>query len=226
MIRRPPRSTHCISSAASDVYKRQLLFNDFNEEQKDSLFKRVKREMPKRADEESVYHSELTNQRQIQRQLDLINAENFAVAVNKKLGENLFYECIGFSKCESLNAHLQKVNFQLNNTPNIQLYSASKFRSQNTLRSQSNRTTIYKNISKHILSTNLPKYFNVDYTPPKLPPEVIENKEASADYSTQKKYLRPLPKYLIDIEKGPTESQRDSIVKRALAKEYSKYSFH
>jgi len=26
MIRRPPRSTHCISSAASDVYKRQLTF--------------------------------------------------------------------------------------------------------------------------------------------------------------------------------------------------------
>eukprot|EP00826_Nyctotherus_ovalis_P062318 TRINITY_DN8995_c0_g1_i7.p2 TRINITY_DN8995_c0_g1~~TRINITY_DN8995_c0_g1_i7.p2 ORF type:complete len:105 (+),score=27.45 TRINITY_DN8995_c0_g1_i7:25-315(+) len=25
MIRRPPRSTHCISSAASDVYKRQTL---------------------------------------------------------------------------------------------------------------------------------------------------------------------------------------------------------
>eukprot|EP00825_Cyclidium_porcatum_P038617 TRINITY_DN4516_c0_g1_i2.p4 TRINITY_DN4516_c0_g1~~TRINITY_DN4516_c0_g1_i2.p4 ORF type:complete len:124 (+),score=19.82 TRINITY_DN4516_c0_g1_i2:117-488(+) len=25
MIRRPPRSTHCISSAASDVYKRQFL---------------------------------------------------------------------------------------------------------------------------------------------------------------------------------------------------------
>ena len=25
MIRRPPRSTHCISSAASDVYKRQAL---------------------------------------------------------------------------------------------------------------------------------------------------------------------------------------------------------
>eukprot|EP00825_Cyclidium_porcatum_P022138 TRINITY_DN24453_c0_g1_i3.p1 TRINITY_DN24453_c0_g1~~TRINITY_DN24453_c0_g1_i3.p1 ORF type:complete len:102 (+),score=13.70 TRINITY_DN24453_c0_g1_i3:114-419(+) len=31
MIRRPPRSTHCISSAASDVYKRQLilLFNTY-----------------------------------------------------------------------------------------------------------------------------------------------------------------------------------------------------
>ena len=27
MIRRPPRSTHCISSAASDVYKRQMLFS-------------------------------------------------------------------------------------------------------------------------------------------------------------------------------------------------------
>jgi len=27
MIRRPPRSTHCISSAASDVYKRQSLYN-------------------------------------------------------------------------------------------------------------------------------------------------------------------------------------------------------
>eukprot|EP00826_Nyctotherus_ovalis_P058874 TRINITY_DN8134_c0_g1_i17.p1 TRINITY_DN8134_c0_g1~~TRINITY_DN8134_c0_g1_i17.p1 ORF type:complete len:215 (+),score=87.06 TRINITY_DN8134_c0_g1_i17:25-645(+) len=27
MIRRPPRSTHCISSAASDVYKRQVLNN-------------------------------------------------------------------------------------------------------------------------------------------------------------------------------------------------------
>ena len=26
MIRRPPRSTHCISSAASDVYKRQFFF--------------------------------------------------------------------------------------------------------------------------------------------------------------------------------------------------------
>ena len=26
MIRRPPRSTHCISSAASDVYKRQNYF--------------------------------------------------------------------------------------------------------------------------------------------------------------------------------------------------------
>eukprot|EP00825_Cyclidium_porcatum_P005823 TRINITY_DN12859_c0_g1_i2.p1 TRINITY_DN12859_c0_g1~~TRINITY_DN12859_c0_g1_i2.p1 ORF type:complete len:126 (-),score=20.69 TRINITY_DN12859_c0_g1_i2:26-403(-) len=26
MIRRPPRSTHCISSAASDVYKRQSIF--------------------------------------------------------------------------------------------------------------------------------------------------------------------------------------------------------
>ena len=26
MIRRPPRSTHCISSAASDVYKRQVYY--------------------------------------------------------------------------------------------------------------------------------------------------------------------------------------------------------
>ena len=29
MIRRPPRSTHCISSAASDVYKRQIPGNVF-----------------------------------------------------------------------------------------------------------------------------------------------------------------------------------------------------
>ena len=28
MIRRPPRSTHCISSAASDVYKRQILLEN------------------------------------------------------------------------------------------------------------------------------------------------------------------------------------------------------
>ena len=28
MIRQPPRSTHCISSAASDVYKRQTLGSD------------------------------------------------------------------------------------------------------------------------------------------------------------------------------------------------------
>ena len=27
MIRRPPRSTHCISSAASDVYKRQVTYD-------------------------------------------------------------------------------------------------------------------------------------------------------------------------------------------------------
>ena len=31
MIRRPPRSTHCISSAASDVYKRQQ-FHDLGEQ--------------------------------------------------------------------------------------------------------------------------------------------------------------------------------------------------
>ena len=30
MIRRPPRSTHCISSAASDVYKRQTLYGHEN----------------------------------------------------------------------------------------------------------------------------------------------------------------------------------------------------
>ena len=30
MIRRPPRSTHCISSAASDVYKRQTYHNAFS----------------------------------------------------------------------------------------------------------------------------------------------------------------------------------------------------
>ena len=28
MVRRPPRSTHCISSAASDVYKRQVVVDD------------------------------------------------------------------------------------------------------------------------------------------------------------------------------------------------------
>ena len=32
MIRRPPRSTHCISSAASDVYKRQDLVKAIEEE--------------------------------------------------------------------------------------------------------------------------------------------------------------------------------------------------
>eukprot|EP00826_Nyctotherus_ovalis_P053656 TRINITY_DN6998_c0_g1_i16.p1 TRINITY_DN6998_c0_g1~~TRINITY_DN6998_c0_g1_i16.p1 ORF type:complete len:111 (-),score=51.62 TRINITY_DN6998_c0_g1_i16:380-688(-) len=30
MIRRPPRSTHCISSAASDVYKRQMYDDQFD----------------------------------------------------------------------------------------------------------------------------------------------------------------------------------------------------
>ena len=32
MIRRPPRSTHCISSAASDVYKRQVKKSDIGKE--------------------------------------------------------------------------------------------------------------------------------------------------------------------------------------------------
>eukprot|EP00975_Prorocentrum_lima_P011002 2338618-Prorocentrum_lima.AAC.1 len=31
MIRRPPRPTHCISSAASDVYKRQLSLSSCKE---------------------------------------------------------------------------------------------------------------------------------------------------------------------------------------------------
>ncbi|GAB5872789.1 hypothetical protein JMUB7539_27280 [Staphylococcus aureus] len=37
MIRRPPRSTHCISSAASDVYKRQIIEDskNTNEENKE-----------------------------------------------------------------------------------------------------------------------------------------------------------------------------------------------
>ena len=34
MIRRPPRSTHCISSAASDVYKRQTQYIGFSPEHK------------------------------------------------------------------------------------------------------------------------------------------------------------------------------------------------
>ena len=35
MIRRPPRSTHCISSAASDVYKRQIKsFFELDDEKK------------------------------------------------------------------------------------------------------------------------------------------------------------------------------------------------
>ena len=44
MIRRPPKSTHCISSAASDVYKRQLLedlvqLGLWNEEMKQELMR-------------------------------------------------------------------------------------------------------------------------------------------------------------------------------------------
>eukprot|EP00825_Cyclidium_porcatum_P003514 TRINITY_DN11632_c0_g1_i3.p2 TRINITY_DN11632_c0_g1~~TRINITY_DN11632_c0_g1_i3.p2 ORF type:complete len:135 (-),score=24.80 TRINITY_DN11632_c0_g1_i3:105-509(-) len=35
MIRRPPRSTHCISSAASDVYKRQVLNASLKEQSVD-----------------------------------------------------------------------------------------------------------------------------------------------------------------------------------------------
>ena len=43
MIRRPPRSTHCISSAASDVYKRQpinpaiSLHSPYDEERKEIM---------------------------------------------------------------------------------------------------------------------------------------------------------------------------------------------
>eukprot|EP00825_Cyclidium_porcatum_P046912 TRINITY_DN7497_c0_g1_i1.p3 TRINITY_DN7497_c0_g1~~TRINITY_DN7497_c0_g1_i1.p3 ORF type:complete len:104 (-),score=31.08 TRINITY_DN7497_c0_g1_i1:54-365(-) len=43
MIRRPPRSTHCISSAASDVYKRQL---DMQQSQQDA--QRERQEKTKR----------------------------------------------------------------------------------------------------------------------------------------------------------------------------------
>ena len=39
MIRRPPRSTHCISSAASDVYKRQVLRSGNGEEKAITLIK-------------------------------------------------------------------------------------------------------------------------------------------------------------------------------------------
>eukprot|EP00826_Nyctotherus_ovalis_P052842 TRINITY_DN6778_c0_g1_i4.p1 TRINITY_DN6778_c0_g1~~TRINITY_DN6778_c0_g1_i4.p1 ORF type:complete len:332 (-),score=67.39 TRINITY_DN6778_c0_g1_i4:273-1244(-) len=37
MIRRPPRSTHCISSAASDVYKRQVLLLAVRENEEDPM---------------------------------------------------------------------------------------------------------------------------------------------------------------------------------------------
>jgi len=41
MIRRPPRSTHCISSAASDVYKRQLYDGAIVPEYYDSLVAKI-----------------------------------------------------------------------------------------------------------------------------------------------------------------------------------------
>jgi len=41
MIRRPPRSTHCISSAASDVYKRQPSGNDWNRTEAMEAFGRM-----------------------------------------------------------------------------------------------------------------------------------------------------------------------------------------
>eukprot|EP00826_Nyctotherus_ovalis_P040326 TRINITY_DN3969_c0_g1_i2.p1 TRINITY_DN3969_c0_g1~~TRINITY_DN3969_c0_g1_i2.p1 ORF type:complete len:201 (+),score=66.94 TRINITY_DN3969_c0_g1_i2:22-603(+) len=47
MIRRPPRSTHCISSAASDVYKRQVIDSKLEEEaaeSKEKIKSEVKRE--------------------------------------------------------------------------------------------------------------------------------------------------------------------------------------
>ena len=37
MIRRPPRSTHCISSAASDVYKRQDYIKSVKDNNQKSL---------------------------------------------------------------------------------------------------------------------------------------------------------------------------------------------
>jgi len=42
MIRRPPRSTHCISSAASDVYKRQSLFQRFGHVYRYPMFEEEK----------------------------------------------------------------------------------------------------------------------------------------------------------------------------------------
>eukprot|EP00825_Cyclidium_porcatum_P044579 TRINITY_DN6586_c0_g1_i1.p2 TRINITY_DN6586_c0_g1~~TRINITY_DN6586_c0_g1_i1.p2 ORF type:complete len:149 (-),score=53.33 TRINITY_DN6586_c0_g1_i1:281-727(-) len=44
MIRRPPRSTHCISSAASDVYKRQKeeqIFTDYEQIEQENLQKKI-----------------------------------------------------------------------------------------------------------------------------------------------------------------------------------------
>ena len=47
MIRRPPRSTHCISSAASDVYKRQVLGNYVKNWLEDNLPPKLYDEMAK-----------------------------------------------------------------------------------------------------------------------------------------------------------------------------------
>eukprot|EP00825_Cyclidium_porcatum_P011625 TRINITY_DN15983_c0_g1_i2.p1 TRINITY_DN15983_c0_g1~~TRINITY_DN15983_c0_g1_i2.p1 ORF type:complete len:135 (-),score=32.43 TRINITY_DN15983_c0_g1_i2:63-467(-) len=44
MIRRPPRSTHCISSAASDVYKRQVQYYDYSNYSKDGGLNKYRQE--------------------------------------------------------------------------------------------------------------------------------------------------------------------------------------
>ena len=44
MIRRPPRSTHCISSAASDVYKRQVVDVDEKKSAELAIIENIQRE--------------------------------------------------------------------------------------------------------------------------------------------------------------------------------------
>eukprot|EP00826_Nyctotherus_ovalis_P061832 TRINITY_DN8842_c0_g1_i10.p1 TRINITY_DN8842_c0_g1~~TRINITY_DN8842_c0_g1_i10.p1 ORF type:complete len:160 (+),score=64.58 TRINITY_DN8842_c0_g1_i10:22-480(+) len=77
MIRRPPRSTHCISSAASDVYKRQVSSEDIKEERN----KQEKRDTPEFANGKKVQDKAVNlkvTSRSIKDQVDFLTKSIFS----------------------------------------------------------------------------------------------------------------------------------------------------
>eukprot|EP00826_Nyctotherus_ovalis_P061160 TRINITY_DN8673_c0_g1_i3.p2 TRINITY_DN8673_c0_g1~~TRINITY_DN8673_c0_g1_i3.p2 ORF type:complete len:151 (+),score=42.20 TRINITY_DN8673_c0_g1_i3:22-453(+) len=87
MIRRPPRSTHCISSAASDVYKRQVLKNAQLNEQSRKLG-----ELSLQFEELKISKEKIQGEVEVKvRQIEDLSKENVELVKKcKELDESLY----------------------------------------------------------------------------------------------------------------------------------------
>eukprot|EP00825_Cyclidium_porcatum_P042644 TRINITY_DN5880_c0_g1_i1.p2 TRINITY_DN5880_c0_g1~~TRINITY_DN5880_c0_g1_i1.p2 ORF type:complete len:179 (+),score=38.99 TRINITY_DN5880_c0_g1_i1:109-645(+) len=109
MIRRPPRSTHCISSAASDVYKRQT--------QREQRLQKERDEINQRPDHNCTFRPQISRPKQAavsenQKHGNLQNCEQ--ITEYEKKGVEQFFQRIykSYNQKQYINQQYMKCNGQ------------------------------------------------------------------------------------------------------------------